>query len=53
MHDAGRKSLFLAHRHGNAMDFIIGGEVYDHLEKVMDRFEDVTNEISALVTDHL
>jgi predicted phosphate transport protein (TIGR00153 family) len=53
LHDAGRKSLFLAHRQGNAMDFIIGGEIYDHLEKVMDRFEDVANEISALVTDHL
>ncbi|HRF07116.1 MAG TPA: DUF47 domain-containing protein [Xanthobacteraceae bacterium] len=53
LHDAGRKSLFLAHRNGNAMDFIIGGEIYDHLEKVMDRFEDVANEISALVTDHL
>ncbi len=53
LHDAGRKALFLAHRNGNAMDFIIGGEIYDHLEKVMDRFEDVANEISALVTDHL
>jgi predicted phosphate transport protein (TIGR00153 family) len=53
LHDAGRKALFLAHRSGNAMDFIIGGEIYDHLEKVIDRFEDVANEISALVTDHL
>ncbi len=53
MHDAGRKALFQRHRDGNAMDFIIGREVYDHLEKVIDRFEDVANEISALVTDHL
>lgn len=53
LHDAGRKALFLAHRNGNAMDFIIRGEIYDHLEKVIDRFEDVANEISALVTDHL
>lgn len=53
LHDAGRKALFVAHRNGNAMDFIIGGEIYDHLEKVIDRFEDVANEISALVTDHL
>ncbi len=53
LHDAGRKSLFLQNRDGNAMNFIIGIEVYDHLEKVMDRFEDVANEISALVTDHL
>lgn len=53
LHDEGRKSLFLANRDGNAMNFIIGGEIYDHLEKVVDRFEDVANEISALVTDHL
>lgn len=53
LHDAGRKALFLSHRNGNAMDFIIGAEIYDHLEKVIDRFEDVANEISALVTDHL
>jgi predicted phosphate transport protein (TIGR00153 family) len=53
LHDAGRKALFLANRNGNAMNFIIGREVYDHLEKVVDRFEDVANEISALVTDHL
>jgi len=53
LHDEGRKALFLANRNGNAMNFIIGGEIYDHLEKVVDRFEDVANEISALVTDHL
>ncbi|MBS4084256.1 MAG: DUF47 domain-containing protein [Rhizobiales bacterium] len=53
LHDTGRKALFLSHRNGNAMDFIIGAEIYDHLEKVIDRFEDVANEISALVTDHL
>jgi predicted phosphate transport protein (TIGR00153 family) len=53
LHDKGRKALFLANRGGNAMNFIIGGEIYDHLEKVVDRFEDVANEISALVTDHL
>jgi uncharacterized protein len=35
------------------MNFIIGTEVYDHLEKVVDRFEDVSNEINSLVTDHL
>ena len=56
LYDQGRKALFLAARQsekGDAMRFIIGGEVYDHLEKVVDRFEDVSNEINALVTDHL
>jgi uncharacterized protein Yka (UPF0111/DUF47 family) len=33
------------------MQFIIGTELYDHLEKVVDRFEDVSNKINALVID--
>ena len=57
LYDQGRKALFLAGRQGNeqsnSMNFIIGTELYDHLEKVVDRFEDVSNEINALVTDHL
>jgi predicted phosphate transport protein (TIGR00153 family) len=57
LHDQGRKALFLANRQGNAqgstMGFVIGTELYDHLEKVVDRFEDVANEINALVIDHL
>ena len=56
LHDDGRKALFLANRSagaGNGMDFTIGTEVYDHLEKVVDRLEDVANEINAVVIDHL
>jgi predicted phosphate transport protein (TIGR00153 family) len=57
LHDAGRKALYLANRNGNpsgnAMDFIVGTEIYDHLESVVDRFEDVSNEINALIIDQL
>ena len=57
LHDQGRKALFLANRDENAqgtpMKFVVGSELYDHLEKVVDRFEDVANKISSLVTDHL
>jgi predicted phosphate transport protein (TIGR00153 family) len=57
LHEQGRKALFLANRNGsgqgNAMNFVIGTEIYDHLEKVVDRFEDVSNEINSLVVDHL
>ena len=35
------------------MEFIVGSEIYDHLEKVVDRFEDVANEISSLVIEHV
>jgi predicted phosphate transport protein (TIGR00153 family) len=51
LHDQGRKELYL--NQTNALAFIIGTEVYDHLEKVVDRFEDVANEISAIVIENV
>jgi uncharacterized protein len=53
LNDSGIKSLFQQHRDGNAMDYIIGVEIYDHLEKVMDRFEDVANRISGIVIEQV
>ena len=51
LHDLGIKALFTKHRTGNAMEYIVGIEIYDHLEKVMDRFEDVANRISGIVIE--
>jgi predicted phosphate transport protein (TIGR00153 family) len=55
LHVQGRKALYLANREGqgNAMHFIIGTELYDHLESTVDRLEDVSNEINALIIDQL
>jgi uncharacterized protein len=53
VYNRGLKELFVASREGNAMSFVIGSQLYDHLEKVVDRFEDVANEISSLVVDQL
>jgi predicted phosphate transport protein (TIGR00153 family) len=52
LHDSGLKALFLRHRDGNAMGYIVGREIYSHLERVLDRLEDVANEISGIVIDH-
>ena len=52
LHDEGLKALYQRHRDGNAMGYIVGREIYSHLEKVLDRFEDVANEISGIVIDH-
>ncbi|WP_342154796.1 DUF47 domain-containing protein [Methylorubrum sp. SB2] len=53
----GLKRLYRAHRHdggdGNAMAYIIGTEIYGHLEDVVDRFEDVANEISGIVIENV
>ena len=51
--DQGLKALFLANRQGNAINYVVGAEIYDHLEKVVDRFEDVSNEINSIVVDQL
>src|SRR6476646_716202 len=53
LHEIGLKGLFLKHRDGNAMDFIVGVEIYDHLEKVADRFDDVANEINSIVIEQI
>lgn len=57
LYDEGMKALYQAHKGenggGNAMAFITGAEVYDHLEKVVDRFEDVANRINGVLVEHL
>ena len=52
VYDAGMKALFLASQ-DHPMDFIVGADIYDHLEKVIDRFEDVSNGISGILLEHL
>src|SRR5512138_2436156 len=53
LHDIGMKELFLKHRNASAMDFFVGVEIYDHLEKVADRFDDVANEINSIVIEQV
>ena len=53
LNEDGIKALFLKHRGGDAMAFITGNEIYDHLEKVVDRFEDVANRISGIVLEQV
>jgi uncharacterized protein len=53
LHDIGLKELYLKHRDGSTMDFIVGVEIYDHLEKVADRFDDVANEINSIVIEQV
>jgi predicted phosphate transport protein (TIGR00153 family) len=51
LHDQGRKELFLQQK--DAIAFVIGTELCNHLEMVVDRFEDVANEISAIVIENV
>jgi len=52
IHDSGLRTLFKAHGASNTLRFIVSREIYGHLERVIDRFEDVANEIDGLVIDH-
>lgn len=53
LNDIGLKELFIKHRDGNTMDFVVGAEIYKHLEKVADRFDDVANEINSIVIEQV
>ena len=52
VYDAGMKALFQKSQ-ARPMDFIVGSDIYDHLEKVIDRFEDVANGITGILLEHL
>ena len=52
VYDAGMQALFRKSQ-DRPMDFIVGSDIYDHLEKVIDRFEDVANGISGILLEHL
>jgi uncharacterized protein len=53
LHDQGLKSLFKQYGKTDPMAYIIGSEIYGELEKVVDRFEDVANEISGIVIENV
>ena len=50
-HAAGLKKAFEQHS-ANPMQFIVAREIYKHLERITDAFEDVANEIDGIVIDH-
>jgi len=53
LHDVGLAELYQANAPSNAMAFFVGNEVYDHLEKVVDRFDDVGNALHSIVIEHV
>lgn len=52
IHAAGLKKAFTTYGRTDTLRFIVTREIYNHLEKVVDRLEDVANEIDGLVIDH-
>src|SRR5690606_7909571 len=52
IHDAGIKRAFKRHGPTDTLKFIVSREIYKHLERITDAFEDVANEIDGIVIDH-
>ena len=51
VHAAGLKKAFQRHSE-TPMQFMVAREIYKHLERIVDAFEDVANEIDGIVIDH-
>jgi predicted phosphate transport protein (TIGR00153 family) len=52
IHDRGLKILYERSKAGDPMDFTRGKEIYDHLEEVLDSFDNVSDQIQAVVIEH-
>src|SRR5215831_5693732 len=52
LHDIGVRALF-ERRDRDPMAFITANEVYDHLEKIVDRFDDVADQLHGVVIEHV
>ena len=52
IHAAGLKKAFAEFSQTSAIRFIVARELFKHLERVADAFEDVANEIDGIVIDH-
>ena len=51
--ERGLGQLYQKAKAGDAMDFIRGSEIYNHLEKAVDRLDDVADEIQGIVIEHV
>jgi predicted phosphate transport protein (TIGR00153 family) len=53
LHDTGLRDLYKANVGKSGLEFYVGNEIYDHLEKVVDRFDDVANVMHGIVIEHV
>ena len=53
IHDAGVTALFRHAQPDRVLRFIAAREVFDLLEKTVDRFDDAANEIENIVVEHV
>jgi predicted phosphate transport protein (TIGR00153 family) len=51
--ERGLGQLYQKAKAGDAMEFIRGSEIYNHLEKAVDKLDDVADEIQGIVIEHV
>ena len=52
IHAAGLKKALREHGAANTLQFVVDREVYKHLERITDAFEDVADQIDGIVIEH-
>ena len=52
VYDDGLKALFLTSQE-HPMNYIVGSDILQHLERVLDRIEDVSDGVSGILIEHL
>jgi uncharacterized protein Yka (UPF0111/DUF47 family) len=52
LHDEGLAALYEQHGGDRPIQFFVGRELYRYVERVLDRFQDVADEIQGIVIDH-
>jgi predicted phosphate transport protein (TIGR00153 family) len=52
LHDEGMSALFAVHGEDAPMRFFVGREIYRYVERVLDRMQDIADEIQGIVIDH-
>ena len=52
LHDEGLGALYERHGAERPIQFFVGRELYRYVERVLDRFQDIADEIQGIVIDH-
>ena len=53
IHTEGLKQALKDHGDNDTLRFVVEREIYKHLERIVDAFEDVADEIDGIVIDHV
>jgi uncharacterized protein Yka (UPF0111/DUF47 family) len=53
IYDQGLSQLYQRAKRGDTLEFLRCSQIYDHLEKSVDCFDDIANQIQGIVIEHI